>query len=113
MTANEYVPPLNFEVSPDGTWTVTDTTIEDTVRDTLKRLDDAKETALKEAIKGRGWIAPEDIAAHDAEVASEAAEGALRDAADDMPRGWCQEDGPSDSLRDRADRVKAEREAGL
>lgn len=69
---------LTFERLDDGTIRVTDNTIQDAVRDVVKRLADAKETALKEAIKSLGWIAPEDIAAHDAQVAAQA----LRDARD-------------------------------
>lgn len=71
-TMGEFVPPLTFERLDDGTIRVTDNTIQDAVRDVVKRLADAEETALKEAIKSLGWIAPEDIAAHDAQVAAQA-----------------------------------------
>lgn len=77
---SEFVPPLTFERLDDGTIRVTDNTIQDAVRDVVKRLADAKETALKEAIKSLGWIVPEDIAAHDARIASDA----LKQAAQDM-----------------------------
>ena len=42
------------------------------------------------------------LAAHNRKIAAEA----LRDAAGDMHRSWCQEDGPSDWLDIRADRIE-------
>lgn len=122
----EYVPAFNFETLPDGTPRVTDNSIQDAVFDAMKRLADAKEAALKEAIKSLGWIAPEDIAAHDARIASEATERALREAADDLEGVYFGPDqytpfstgakhkwGAIQSakrLRERADRIRAERE---
>lgn len=126
--SGEYVPEYEFETLPDGTIRVTDNSIEDAVRDVFKRLTDAKETALKEAIKSLGWIAPEDLATHDARIASEAAEAELRRYAKeryldyltepDLP--WMEQKSPmaQDYARNaanmiaEADRLASEREAG-
>jgi len=113
MSDQEPYPRFEFN-EETSTYRVTDLLIDEGIHKVLRRLAEQKEAALKDALTQMGWIAPEDVAAHDAEVARAAEVKALREAADEFRNEGQRpfKDGVRAWLYNRATRIESGADEG-
>lgn len=78
----------------NGRYSATAPLIDDVTRDTLMRLAQRKDEAIASALKLLGWIAPEDVEAHDAQVAERAWDEARKWAAELVAQTWADDVSP-------------------